>query len=110
MNKSIICLLIFLMCSISAFAQKSITGKVVDANGEPLISVNVVVKGTTVGTVTNSEGKYTIQAPPGSTLVFSYIGFSEQEVKVANQKSINMTLREDNKVLDEVVVIGYGSM
>jgi len=111
MNKTITCLCLFLMYSISMLAQKNITGKVVDTNGVPLISVNVIVKGTTIGTTTDSDGKYFLTAvPSGSTLIFSYIGFIEQEFNVANQKNINVMLREDNKILDEVVVIGYGSM
>jgi len=98
------------MSSISAFAQKSITGKVVDASGEPLIGVNVLVKGTTVGTITDYDGKYQIPASSGNTLSFTYIGYIGQDVKVANQKVINVIMKEDNKTLDEVVVIGYGSM
>jgi len=109
-HSRLIYLFIFLMFGFSVFAQKSITGKVVDATGEPLISVNVQVKGTTVGTVTDADGKYSLSVTPGSTVVFSYIGYLNQEVKIANQKTINITLKEDNKLLDEVVVIGYGSM
>ena len=106
----LVCLFIFLMSSISAFAQKSITGKVLDASGEPLIGVNVLVKGTTVGTITDYEGRYTISASTGSTLSFTYIGYIGQEVKVANQKQINVTLKEDTETLEEVVVVGYGKM
>jgi hypothetical protein len=76
------------MSSISVFAQKSIiTGKVVDGKGESLIGVNVLVKGTTTGTVTDLDGKYSISAPTGSTLSFTYIGFTSQDIKVTNQKS-----------------------
>ena len=63
------------MSSISVFAQKSITGKVVDASGEPLIGVNVLVKGTTVGTITDVDGQYKIQTSNGNTLTFTYIGY-----------------------------------
>ncbi len=106
----LVCLFIFLMSSISVFAQKSITGKVVDASGEPLIGVNVLVKGTTVGTITDYDGKYQIEAPANGTLSFTYIGYIGQEIKVAGQRVINVTMKEDTKTLDEVVVIGYGSM
>lgn len=106
----LVCLFIFLMSSISVFAQRSITGKVVDASGEPLIGVNVLVKGTTVGTITDYEGKYSVEASSGSILSFSYIGYVGQEIKVASQKVINVTMKEDNKTLNEVVVVGYGSM
>nr|WP_320039588.1 TonB-dependent receptor [uncultured Bacteroides sp.] len=104
------CLFIFLMSSISVFAQKSmITGKVVDVNNEPLIGVNVLVKGTTNGTVTDIDGKYSISAPSGSTLSFTYVGFTAQLIKVT-QNVINVILKEDSKTLNEVVVVGYGSM
>jgi len=105
------CLFILLMSSISVFAQKSmITGKVVDIKGDPLIGVNVLVKGTTNGTVTDIDGKYSISTSAGSSLSFTYIGFTPQEIKVANQKVINVTLKEDSKTLNEVVVVGYGKM
>jgi hypothetical protein len=85
------CLFIFLMSSISVFAQKSIiTGKVVDVSNEPLIGVNVLVKGTTNGTVTDIDGKYSISAPSGSTLSFTYVGFTPQLIKVT-QNVINVT-------------------
>lgn len=67
----LVCFFIFLMSSISVFAQKSITGKVVDASGEPLIGVNVLVKGTTVGTITDVDGQYQIQTSNGNSLTFT---------------------------------------
>lgn len=109
-HSSLIILFIFLMSGFSLSAQKSMTGKVVDASGVPLVSVNVQVKGTTVGTVTDVNGKYSLPVTSGNTLVFSYIGYLKQEITVSNQKTINVTLKEDNKLLEEVVVIGYGSM
>ncbi len=108
---NLVFLLIFLlMSSVSAFAQKGITGKVIDAKGEPLIGVSVRVQGTTNGGITDLDGKYSVPAKSGSTLLFSFIGYVSQEIKVTNQKVINVTMVEDNKTLDEVVVIGYGSM
>jgi len=98
------------MTSISAFAQTSISGKVKDEKGEPLVGVNVLVKGTTIGTITNIDGLFNIKAPSGKILAFTYIGYISQEVKLTNQSSITIVLKEDNKTLDEVVVVGYGSM
>lgn len=78
-------------------------------NEEPLIGVSVVVKGTSVGTVTDLEGKYTINVSNGKTLVFTYIGYATSEV-VVNKKIMNISLREDTKQLEEVTVVGYGTM
>ena len=78
-------------------------------DGEPLIGVSVQVKGTSTGTITDLNGKYTLNVSTGQTLVFSYIGFMEQQV-VATKPVINVVLKEDTKTLDEVVVVGYGTM
>ena len=88
---------------------QSITGKVMDADGEALIGVNVLVKGTDRGTITDIDGSYTIDANPGDVLVFSYVGFRDQEVVVGSEGSYNVTLDADGKLLEEVVVIGYGT-
>lgn len=100
---------LFLMNVSWAFAQLTVTGNVQSTSGEPLIGVNVVEKGTTNGTVTDLDGNYTLRVAKGKTLVFSYIGFLSQEV-VVNGAKVNVTLKEDTETLDEVVVIGYGSM
>ena len=90
---------------------KKVTGVVVDATGEPVIGANVVVKGTTNGTITDFDGNYTIEGVSASdVLVFSYIGYLSQEITVGNQAAINVTLSEDSQALDEVVVVGYGVM
>lgn len=93
--------------SVTQQARK-ITGTVKDAQGQPLLGVNVLVKGTTNGTITDLDGKYTLEAPAGATLVFSYIGFTSQEV-TANGGTLNVTLKEDSQNLQEVVVVGYGT-
>jgi len=80
----------------------------VTADGDPLPGASVSVKGTSVGVSTDFDGKYSINAKKGATLIFSYVGFSTKEMVVGNQKTINITLSTDNK-LDEVVVIGYGA-
>jgi TonB-linked SusC/RagA family outer membrane protein len=87
----------------------TITGTVVDTNGEPLPGVTVSIPGTTVGTVTDLDGNYSLTVPEGSTLVFSFIGFERQNVEVGDRSVIDMTLAEEVSSLDEVVVIGYGS-
>ncbi|MDU7630447.1 MAG: TonB-dependent receptor [Parabacteroides sp.] len=86
-------------------------GVVVDGTGEPVIGANVVVKGTTNGTITDFDGNYTIEGVSANdVLVISYIGYLSQEVPVGNQSMIKVTLKEDTQTLDEVVVVGYGTM
>lgn len=89
---------------------KKVTGRVIGTNGDPLIGVNVVVKGTTIGTTTDMDGNYSLDGvAAGSELEFSYIGFLPYSAKVGNRAQINVTLSEDTQKLDEVVVVGYGS-
>ncbi|MBQ8521569.1 MAG: TonB-dependent receptor [Bacteroides sp.] len=99
---------LFLLNSTWAFAQSTVNGVVKDSAGEPLIGVNVLEKGTTNGTVTDVDGKFTLNVAPGKTLIISYIGYQSQEVKAA--RNLNIILKEDTELLDEVVVVGYGSM
>ena len=101
-----VCLLIF--CSASAFAQKSVKGNVSDVKGEPIIGASIVLKdNTSVGTITDFDGNFSLDIPSlNSTLVISYIGYKTQEVSA--KSSLKIILEEDNEVLDEVVVIGYG--
>ena len=88
--------------------NKKVTGKIVDANGEPLIGVSVLEKGTTNGTITDFDGNYTLTVPENATLQFSYIGYKATEMPVSGQASINLTMREDSEMLDEVVVTALG--
>ena len=89
-------------------ATKRITGTVVDAQG-PVIGASVVEKGATNnGTVTDFDGNFSLNVNPGATIVISYIGYETQEVKVGNQSNLTVTLKDDNALLDEVVVVGYG--
>ena len=94
-----------------SFAQNiTITGTVKDQSGEPLIGVNVMEKGTTNGSITDMDGKYSVSSTGKKTiLVFSYIGYISQEIPVGNRKTINVTMKEDTEELEEVVVIGYGT-
>lgn len=88
----------------------NISGKVVDDKGAALQGVNIVIKGTNIGDISNSKGEFNISVPNNqSILVFSYVGFETQEIQVGNQTKINITLKTDIKAIDEVVVVGYGS-
>jgi len=89
--------------------NKSISGIVTSAvDGEPLIGVSVLVKGTFNGAITDLDGRFVLNVQNGETLVFSYIGYKAQEVTITNQTTVNVRLAEDSEVLDEVVVVGYG--
>lgn len=106
---------LFVLVSIGgAFAQSgtAITGTVTDELGEPLPGANVVVKGTTNGTVTNLDGKYSVMIPhrEKAVLTFSFIGYKSQEIALNNKRQINVQLAPDQEMLDEVVVIGYGTV
>ena len=89
---------------------KKINGVVTDSSGEPVIGANVVVKGTTEGTITDIDGKFALSVPSNSTLIVSYIGYLTREIQVGNKSIINVVLAEDALALDEVVVVGYGTM
>ena len=88
-------------------ATKKITGTVVDAQG-PVIGASVTEKGTSNGVVTDFDGNFSLNVNPGATIVISYIGYQTQEVKIGDQSTYNITILEDNALLDEVVVVGYG--
>ena len=83
--------------------KTSVSGVIKDSTGEPVIGASVVEKGTTNGTITDLDGKYTLRVAPGATLVVSYIGYKAQEIKVAQRKQIDVTLAEDTEVLEEVL-------
>ena len=86
-----------------------VTGIVKDANGEPVIGANVTVKGQSIGTITDIDGRFVLDAPKDAVLQITYIGYVSQEVKVSGNKELNVVLKEDTETLDEVVVIGYGT-
>ncbi|WP_270230555.1 SusC/RagA family TonB-linked outer membrane protein [Phocaeicola coprocola] len=100
------------MFCVLAFAQgKQITGVIKDGTGEPMIGVNVLVKGTTNGTITDFDGKFAISDVKNSdVLTITYVGYVQQSIPVGNQTSFNIILKEDTETLDEVVVIGYGTV
>ena len=94
---------------LSSNVQASVTGTVTDADGQPLPGANVLVKGTTNGTQTDFDGNYTIEAGSDATLVFSYLGYSTQEIAVNGNSTINAQMSEDASQLEEVVVLGYAT-
>ncbi|MDR1223544.1 MAG: TonB-dependent receptor [Tannerella sp.] len=88
---------------------RTVTGTVKDNSGEPIVGASVMVKGTTVGTVTDAGGRFSLNVPQDATLQVSYIGYQAREILVGNQSTIDVILIEDTRLLDEVVVIGYGT-
>jgi tonB-linked outer membrane protein, susC/ragA family len=86
-----------------------VTGIVKDTNGEPIIGANVTVKGQSIGTITDIDGRFVLDAPKNAVLQITYIGYVSQEVKVSGNKELNIILKEDTETLDEVVVVGYGT-
>lgn len=87
---------------------KTINGIVTDTKGEPIIGANIVVKGSTIGNITDINGKFTIEASAKATLQISYIGYQSEEVAVNSKNNLTITLKEDTELLDEIVVVGYG--
>jgi iron complex outermembrane receptor protein len=100
--------MLFLLCSTAMTAQNKVSGTVLDASGEPLIGVSVLEAGTTNGTVTDMDGKFSLTVKQGARLTVSYVGYTSQTVAARNGMTVN--LQEDNKLLNEVVVVGYGTM
>ena len=94
----------------AAMAQQQVTGKVTDySNNEGLPGVNILVKGTSNGTVTDIDGNYSLSVSSDAVLVFSFIGYETQEIPVGSQSNISVSLMPDLTTLSEVVVIGYGT-
>jgi len=110
LSKLLLVLTLLFMGSMSAFAQGGdVTGKVTDASdGLPLPGVTVLIKGSTIGTISDVDGNYRITVEPNTTLVFSFIGYENQEILVQPNTTVNVALEFSSTVLDELVVIGYG--
>ena len=104
--------LLFLLClfPLGALAQSIVKGTVSDESGEPVIGATVKVKGSNEGAITDFDGNYSVKAASNATIAFSYVGYVTQEVNVGGRSTINVTLKEDNTTLNDVVVIGYGTM
>lgn len=104
-------LLLALIFPSKLLSQSTVTGTVTEATSAlPVPGVNVIIKGTSTGTTTDFDGKYSINVTSGDVLVFSYVGYATQEITYSNQNTLNVALEEDTAKLDEVVVIGYGSI
>ncbi len=128
MRTTVLVLILILQVSVSVYSKSvnsetestsykevqeglTITGKVIDKDGLPLIGVNIIFKGTTIGTATDVNGEYSLNLPDeNGTLIFSYIGFINQEINISGQKKIDITLKEDAESLNEVVVVGYNTV
>ncbi|UCH14713.1 MAG: SusC/RagA family TonB-linked outer membrane protein, partial [Bacteroidales bacterium] len=111
MNKSLLIFSLILFTTCQVLAQVTITGLVKDKSGEPLPGVNVIIKGSTKGIITDGNGNYSISdVPADGILVFSFLGMATQEIAAGNQTEIDVVLEEDITSLDEVVVIGYGDV
>ncbi len=102
-------LLILLCCTTVSFAQQTYSGNVNDASGVPLPGVNVVIKGTNTGTSTDFDGNFSIEATDTDVLIFTYVGFKDQEVALGDNTSFNVSLEEEASFLDEIIVTGYGT-
>ncbi len=89
--------------------KENITGRVVDANGEPIIGANVLVKGKNTGSITDLDGRFSVAAAPGDVLAVTFVGYLPKEVKVKNNEKLTIRLEEDAQILGEVVVVGYGT-
>ena len=101
--------LLLAVSSTMVWAQGNVSGKVVDATGEPVIGASVMVKGTSIGAVTDLDGNFSIpNAPRNASLEISYVGFKTQTISVGGKNSISVTMQEDRQMLDDVVVVGYG--
>lgn len=107
-KRGLMTFLLLLACT-AALAQATVTGKVTDNTGEALPGVNIIMEGTSTGTVTNADGQYTIEvAHANGVLVFSFVGYLSQKITVGNRNQVDVTLEADTKALEEVVVVGYG--
>ncbi|MBR1509274.1 MAG: SusC/RagA family TonB-linked outer membrane protein [Bacteroidales bacterium] len=109
MKQKFVTFMLALLATAALFAQNKVTGTVTDDIG-PVIGASVMEKGTSNGAITDLDGKYVITVKPGATLVFSSIGYASQEIVVGQQKTIDVHLSEDAEFLDEVVVVGYGTV
>lgn len=111
MKKKLFLLAVMLMSALSLLAQhRQISGTVADANGEPLIGVGIIVKGTTTGTMTDVDGSFTLGVPEGAVIEISSIGYVTQEITMGEQTTFSIVLEEDAELIEGTVVIGYGTV
>ena len=110
LQKPLVTLFLLCLLPLGAMAQGTVKGTVSDESGDPVIGATVKVQGSNEGAITDFDGNYSVKAAPNSTLIFSYVGYATQEVSVGGRQTVNVTLKEDNTTLNDVVVIGYGTM
>jgi len=111
MLKRSVFFVLLLLINVGLMAQQTVSGVVRDQNGQPMTGVTVVVQGTSAGTLTGADGRYSLAVPAGGTaLKFSFIGYNEQEVPIEGRSVIDITLEEALLGLDEVIVVGYGTL
>lgn len=108
-HKGLMLTLAALTLALTASAQSKITGRVVDENGQPAIGANIIVSGTTQGASADIEGRFTLTVKANATLVVSYLGYQTQEIKVGTRTDFQIRLQPEANIMDEVVVVGYGS-
>ena len=109
MRKLLLLVLMFISGMSYALAQSAVTGTVTDENGEGIPGANIVIKGTSNGTITDMNGDFALNASSDDVLVVTYVGYSTIEIAVGSQSEINVSLAEDIAALDEIVVTGYGT-
>ena len=109
MKRTLFIIFLSLLCASAVAQTVTVEGKVTDASGDPLPGVFVLEKGNSQGTTTDSAGDYSIKVPYDATLVFTCIGYKEQVVSVRGREKVDVILEEDLQLLDEIVVIGYGT-
>ncbi len=108
--RSVLCLLAFMCSSVGMMAQNHLKGKVADVNGEPIIGASIMVKGTSNGVISDMDGNFSLNNVPAKAVItVSYVGFQTQQVNVGGKNFLNITLKEDSELLNEVVVVGYGT-
>ena len=101
---------VLLVCGLAGYAQNiTVSGVISDANGEPIPMAAVLIDGTLRGTTADELGQYSISAPTGATLVFSSVGYVDQKVPVQGRRNINVTLQTDSQLLDETIVVAFGT-
>lgn len=109
--RRILPILFCMAISLNLSAQKTtVTGQVVDSKNEPVIGATVMIKGTSIGTVSDFNGKFSLEATGSDVLVISYVGMSTQQITIGTSKNIRVVMMDDTKALDEVVVVGYGTV
>ena len=110
LKRQVLFVLFAFAATLCAFAQnKTITGLVVDGNGESIIGASVQIKGAATGVITNIDGKFTIMATPSDVILISYVGYTPKEIKIGSRKVLSIDLNEDAKQLEEVVITAYGT-